>query len=114
MITESRYELKFQDKTLVEMTNVSFSNPVFIDVYNRDSSIIKPSVVISESVFPGQVDIVKDGFNPGSVNKIRVENDHLAEDACHHNSSARVSITGNNLGFMSTGDIQVKGGMMLE
>ena len=96
------------------MTNVSFSNPVFIDVYNRDSSIMMPSVVISKSLFPGQVDIVKDGFNPGSVNKIRVENDQLAEDACLHNSSAQVIITGNNLGFMSTGDIQVKGGMMLE
>ena len=57
VITDARYEMKFEDKTYVEMANATFSNPVFIDVYNSDNAIMKPSVKIMDCVFPGKVDI---------------------------------------------------------
>ena len=60
------------------------------------------------------MDIVKDGFNQGSLNKLHVENNHVGEDQCWHNSSSEVMVVGNNFGFISGGDIEIRGGMMLQ
>ena len=68
-ISDSRYDIKIQDKTEVELNNVTFTNPVYLDVYNRDQNIIQPTLKIINSKFPAKVDIVKDGINPGSFNK---------------------------------------------
>ena len=69
MISDSRYDIKIQDKTEVELNNVTFANPVYLDVFNRDQSIVQPTLKIINSKFPAKVDIVKDGINPGSFNK---------------------------------------------
>ena len=69
VISDSRYDIKIQDKTEVELNNVTFTNPVYLDVFNRDLNIIQPTLKIINSKFPAKVDIVKDGINPGSFNK---------------------------------------------
>ena len=51
------------------MNNVTFTNPVYLDVFNRDQNIMQPTLKIINSKFPAKVDIVKDGINPGSFNK---------------------------------------------
>ena len=92
------------------MSNVTFTSPVFLDVHNRDSTISKPIVVIKDSKFPAKVDIVKTGFYPGSFNKVRIANDHVADNGCILNSGGRVTMTGNSLGFVSSGDLEFRGG----
>ena len=69
VIAESRYDIKIQDKTEVEMNNVTFTNPVYLDVFNRDHNIMRPTLRIINCKFPAKVDIVKDGTNAGSFNK---------------------------------------------
>ena len=96
------------------MTNVTFTSPVFLDVYNRDSMIMSPTVVIKHSNFPAKVDIVKTGFDPGSFNQFRIENEHVADDGCSLNSTGRVILTGNSLGFVSSGDLEFRGGDTIE
>ena len=70
VISESRYDIKIQDKTEVELNNVTFTNPVYLDVFNKDHNIEKPTLRIINCKFPAKVDIVKDGINPGSINKV--------------------------------------------
>ena len=113
VITDSSYSLKFEDKTEVELSNVTFKNPISLDIYNRDHMIKMPTVRVTDSIFPAKVDVTQTGFNPGSFNKIRVENDHVAEDTCAMNSSGQVIIIGNRFGFVSSGDIEFKGGEKL-
>ncbi len=114
VITKSPYNLKIEDKTEFHWSNVTFTSPVFLDVYNRDSRIINPTVNIKNSKFPAKVDIVKTGFDPGSFNKFRIENDHVADDGCILNSTGRVMMTENTLGFVSAGDLEFRGGNTLE
>ena len=52
------------------MNNVTFTNPVYLDVFNKDHNIKKPTLRIINCKFPAKVDIVKDGINPGSINKV--------------------------------------------
>ena len=96
------------------MTNVSFANPVYIDVYNRDPAIKMPTLRLVQCKFAGNVDIAATGLNPGSINKIRVENDHVADDRCTLNSTGQVIMNGNVFNFVNTGDIEVRGGDMLK
>ena len=110
VISKSPYNLKIEDKTEFNLSNVTFTSPVFLDVYNRDSSINNPTVIIQDSKFPAKVDIVKTGFDPGSFNKFRIENDHVEEDGCILNSTGRVMMKGNTLGFVSSGDLEFRGG----
>ena len=110
----ARYELRVEDKTELELTNVTFTNPVSIDVFNTEAAVTSPTVTVRDCVFPAKVDIVKNGFNPGSFNKLRVENSHVTADGCSLNSTGRVTIARNSLGFVSTGDIEVRGGASLE
>ena len=114
VITKSPYNLKIEDKTEFHLSNVTFTKPVFLDVYNRDRGIVNPTVIIKASKFPAKVDIVKTGFDPGSFNKFRIENDHVADDGCVLNSTGRVVMTGNTLGFVSTGDLEFRGGDTLQ
>jgi len=58
VISKSPYNLKIEDKTEFHLSNVTFTSPVFLDVYNRDSSINNPTVIIKDSKFPAKVDIV--------------------------------------------------------
>merc|ERR550517_1696908 len=110
VVTQSRYDIKFEDKPLVSLHNVTFANPVSLDVYNSDNSV-SPILKIVDCKFSGDLDITKDGLNPGSINKIRVENEHVGDDRCRDNSTAETEIVGSRLGFLSTGDIEIKGGM---
>ena len=114
VITKSPYNLKIEDKTEFHLSNVTFKSPVFLDVYNRDNKIINPTVTITDSKFPAKVDIVKTGFDPGSFNKFRIENDHVADNGCILNSTGRVTIMGNSFGFVSSGDLEFRGGDTLQ
>ena len=69
VISDSTYDIKIQDKTEVELNNVTFTNPVNLDVFNSDHRIVQPTLRIINCKFPAKVDIVKDGLNPGSFNK---------------------------------------------
>ena len=46
--------------------------------------------------------------------KIRVENDHIAEDFCSLNSTAVTIIQENNFGYVNNGDIEIRGGEILK
>ena len=111
VIMESRYDLKFEDKAEVVFENITFTNSASLDIYNRDMAIA-PTFKLIACKFKGDVDIVKEGLNPGSINKIRVESDHVINN-CIQNSSAITIIQENRLGFLSSGDIGVKGGKTL-
>ena len=95
----------------VVFENVTFNNPVSLDIYNRDMAIV-PTFKLISCKFKGDVDIVKEGLNHGSINKIRVENDHVINN-CLQNSSGVTIIQENMMGFLSAGDIEVKGGKTL-
>ena len=49
---------------------MTFTNPVYLDVFNKDHNIKTPTLRIINCKFPAKVDIVKDGINPGSINKV--------------------------------------------
>ena len=116
VISKSPNEIKIEDKTEFHLSNVTFINPVFINVLNKDSKIINPTVMIKDSKFPSNVDVVeclKAESDPKPSNKFRIENDHVADDGCIQTSTGRVTMTGNTLGFVSTGDLEFRGGASL-
>ena len=127
MVMVHRYDIKFEDKPLVSLHNVTFANPVSLDVYNRSLwLVIQPDIrcnctcqifsfchsptsqwqlCLSDSedrwlqvqrrsgyhqVTPPNIMFIylpsnhlnicssRDGLNPGSINKIRVENEHVS------------------------------------
>ena len=96
------------------MTNITFANPVYIDVYNRDMAIKMPTLRLVDCKFAGNIDIASAGLNPGSINKIRVENDHVEDDRCTLNSTGQVIMKGNVFNFVNTGDVELRGGDMLK
>ena len=67
-------------------------SPVFINVVNRDRKIINPTVMIKDSKFPANVDMIKSlkaESNPESSNKFRIKNDHIADDGCIQTSTGK-------------------------
>ena len=46
--------------------------------------------------------------------QIRVENDHISDDFCSLNSTAVTVIKENNFGYVNNGDIEIRGGEVLE
>ena len=52
----SSLKTKTKDKTEVAFENVSFANPVSLDIYNSDLSII-PTFKLMDCKFQGNVDI---------------------------------------------------------
>ena len=96
---------------------MTFINPVFINVLNKDSTIINPTVMIKDSKFPANVDMVKSlksESDPESSNKFRIENVNVPEGGCIEKSTGRVTMTGNPLGFVSAGDLEFRGGDSLQ
>ena len=43
-----------------------------------------------------------------------VKNDHVEEDGCLLNSTGRGMMMGNSLGFVSSGDLEIRGGDTLQ